>query len=174
MDKYEIQNLKDSVPIETFLHDYLGEPNPAGFYHCPEHDERTPSMRRIPNTQLCHCFGCGKTWDVIGLAKVVFRTDFRGAVDRLSQNRQKRPYSASEYVQRENTRLENERRREQIRAFYDHALTEWTNLDKNLRLYAPRPGDDELDPRYVDALARIDTAAATLDSAAAQLREAGG
>lgn len=51
---------------------------------CPFHDEKTPSFKIDPDTQLWHCFGCGKGGDVFGYVMESENVDFPDAVRELA------------------------------------------------------------------------------------------
>lgn len=48
------------VPISDFLLF-----NSAGMAKCPFHKEHTPSFHKLPGNKRGHCFGCGRTADLI-------------------------------------------------------------------------------------------------------------
>ena len=62
-------------PYAIFLEDYLIEYHHLSHndlkkpFHClnPEHKDEHPSMHVMKNKTHCHCFACGKTYDLIGL-----------------------------------------------------------------------------------------------------------
>ena len=52
---------------------------------CPIHDEKTPSCKIDPSTQLWHCFGCGAGGDVFSLVMKLDDLDFPDAVRALAE-----------------------------------------------------------------------------------------
>jgi len=53
--------------------------------NCPFHNEKTPSFKIDPATQLWHCFGCGKGGDAFGFMMESERLEFPDAVRRLAE-----------------------------------------------------------------------------------------
>lgn len=51
---------------------------------CPFHGEKTPSFKIDPDTQLWHCFGCGKGGDVFGYVMESENMEFPEAVAELA------------------------------------------------------------------------------------------
>ena len=51
---------------------------------CPFHNEKTPSFKIDPGTQLWHCFGCGKGGDVFGYVMEREKLEFPEAVRQLA------------------------------------------------------------------------------------------
>lgn len=51
---------------------------------CPFHDEKTPSFNVNPAAGFYHCFGCGKSGDVINFVMEVEHLSFAEAVERLA------------------------------------------------------------------------------------------
>lgn len=49
----------------------------------PDHEDKTPSFNITPEKQLFHCFGCGKTGDVIRFVEQYKNCKFREALDLL-------------------------------------------------------------------------------------------
>lgn len=52
--------------------------------NCPFHDEKTPSFKIDPETQLFHCFGCGAGGDVFGYVMRMENVEFPEAVTQLA------------------------------------------------------------------------------------------
>ena len=51
---------------------------------CPLHNEKTPSFKIDPSTQLWHCFGCGEGGDVFSFIMKTEDLSFPEAVRRLA------------------------------------------------------------------------------------------
>ncbi len=51
---------------------------------CPVHNEKTPSCKVDPATQLWHCFGCGAGGDIFGFLMKVDGMSFPEAVQTLA------------------------------------------------------------------------------------------
>ena len=51
---------------------------------CPFHSEKTPSFSVNEGKQFYHCFGCGKSGDVIGFVQEYYRLPFMEAVEKLA------------------------------------------------------------------------------------------
>ena len=51
---------------------------------CPFHSEKTPSFSVNEGKQFYHCFGCGKSGDVIGFVQEYYRLPFVEAVEKLA------------------------------------------------------------------------------------------
>lgn len=52
---------------------------------CPLHGERTPSLAVSPDKGVFHCFGCGRSGDVITFVREIDNLDFPGAVEQLAK-----------------------------------------------------------------------------------------
>jgi DNA primase len=52
---------------------------------CPFHQEDSPSFHVIPQRQIWHCFGCGRTGDVFTFVELTEKTDKRGALQMLAE-----------------------------------------------------------------------------------------
>ncbi|HEV7209357.1 MAG TPA: DNA primase [Mycobacteriales bacterium] len=52
---------------------------------CPFHEEKTPSFNVNPSLGFYHCFGCGKSGDVISFVQETEALSFVEAVERLAQ-----------------------------------------------------------------------------------------
>lgn len=52
---------------------------------CPLHGERTPSLAVSPDKGVYHCFGCGRSGDVITFVREIENLDFAGAVEQLAK-----------------------------------------------------------------------------------------
>lgn len=79
--------VREHAPVAGVL-DLLGHPpQPDGQLSCPSpsHPDRHPSARMYPDTRKVHCFGCGSTWDVIGLVQEVRGVSFPEAVAYLEE-----------------------------------------------------------------------------------------
>lgn len=52
---------------------------------CPSvtHNDQNPSAKIYDDTNTCYCFGCKKSWDVIGYTREVFNCDYKEALERL-------------------------------------------------------------------------------------------
>lgn len=79
--------VREHASVEGVL-DMLGvEVQPDGQLSCPSptHPDRHPSARVYADTRKVHCFGCGSTWDVIGLVQMMQGLGFSEAVAFLEQ-----------------------------------------------------------------------------------------
>lgn len=64
-----IAHVKSSLDIAKVVGDELGAPTKTGqdtMWCCPFHGEKTPSFSAYGPMQIYHCFGCGKSGDVVG------------------------------------------------------------------------------------------------------------
>ena len=52
---------------------------------CPLHGERTPSLAVSPDKGVFHCFGCGRSGDVITFVREIDNLDFPAAVEQLAK-----------------------------------------------------------------------------------------
>ena len=52
---------------------------------CPFHSEKTPSFSVNEGKQFYHCFGCGKSGDVIGFVQEYYKLPFIDAVEKLAK-----------------------------------------------------------------------------------------
>lgn len=83
----DIATVKERVNIEDVISEHVtlrraGAGSLKGL--CPFHDERTPSFNVRPAVGVYHCFGCGKSGDVITFVMDVDHLNFTEAVERLA------------------------------------------------------------------------------------------
>lgn len=81
---FDVDTIKQ-VPITTVM-DRPAHHGQSGrdFYHCPFHQERTPSFVVYKDQNTYHCFGCQAHGDVIDLYMRLYRVDFIQACTALS------------------------------------------------------------------------------------------
>lgn len=78
--RIDLDALKDMVPASWVLED-AGYVIHRGFTLCPNHAEKTPSLKVYE--RHVHCFGCGFHADVLALSQAIHRSDFSTAVGRI-------------------------------------------------------------------------------------------
>jgi DNA primase len=61
----KISEIKSRLTILQVLNHYNLEPDKNNLLNCPFHEDKTASLQVYPKTNTYHCFGCGKTGDVI-------------------------------------------------------------------------------------------------------------
>lgn len=82
-----ISNIKNLVRIEDVIGRYINLKRSGKNYiaNCPFHNDKTPSFTVSPEKGLFHCFGCGKTGDVITFVMDIEKISFMDAVRKLSK-----------------------------------------------------------------------------------------
>lgn len=132
--------IKSAVQIPALLELFGLTPNRQGFLRCPFHDgDSTPSLKVYPGGRGWYCFGCHRGGDVISLAMELYRTDYKGAVNRL--NREFHlclGRSSGDEFQRLRTGMSiYERRRQQAEAEEQYELDwlEWAQCNQFIRTW---------------------------------------
>ena len=80
---YFAQEIKDRISAKEAFVFYGIAINQKGFANCPFHRERTASMKVYDSNRGYHCFGCGKSGDVIAFVRDYFGLSFVEAVKKL-------------------------------------------------------------------------------------------
>lgn len=81
-----LEALKSQIDIVDILEDHI-ELKKAGANFkacCPFHGEETPSFVVSPVKQICHCFGCGVSYDAIGFVQELKKLTFVEAVEDIA------------------------------------------------------------------------------------------
>jgi len=83
----DVKDLKAKIDIVEIVSQYVKLKKVGKNYVglCPFHKEKTPSFTVSPDTQLYHCFGCGKSGDVITFIQEIEGLSFVEAVDKLGE-----------------------------------------------------------------------------------------
>lgn len=78
----DIQRVRDATDIVQLVSEsvLLKQRGRLWWGNCPFHQEKTPSFKVDPATQLWHCFGCGAGGDVFGFVMQSQGLDFADAV----------------------------------------------------------------------------------------------
>ena len=118
-----------------------------------------------------HCFVCGESGDLITFVQKYFSLSFMDAVKKLNDDfnlnlplnhkislRQKREIEKNQR-ERQNKRLQDDL----LMKEYHNALDEYIRLDKQFNTYKPKSPDEELNPLFVEALQKRETASQKLD-----------
>ncbi len=84
----DVARVRERTPIDAVVADTVtlrraGGGSLKGL--CPFHDEKTPSFTVRPELGVFHCFGCGKSGDVITFVRETEALTFVEAVERLAQ-----------------------------------------------------------------------------------------
>ena len=181
------REIKDRVTVRDICDLYGIRVDNHGFANCPFHTERTASLKVYPDDRGFHCFGCGKTGDVIDFAKELNHISAHEAAELINNEMHLglsigRPMSLSERLRADRIARERAREREKedaeykaLKDAYDRDLSVYAAFDLIKMQFAPLAvfdgGDGELDPVYMDAVQNLDRAAYRLDCSEAALRE---
>lgn len=83
----DIELVKERTSLESVVSEHVTL-RPAGSGSlkglCPFHDEKSPSFNVRPQVGYYHCFGCGKSGDVITFVQEMDHLSFSEAVERLA------------------------------------------------------------------------------------------
>lgn len=161
------QEIVSRVSMRDVFVRYGFTPNRAGFIRCPFHTEKTPSLGAYKNGTRFHCFGCGAGGSVIDFVMQLYHLTYMQAVVKLNADfglclpiggkpslRQRREAAARE--QERKRQAEKERIAAQIQqAYEDIVWLEYSRLEYNRRVYAPKKLGEELHPLFVEALQKM-------------------
>lgn len=83
----DVREIKSRLDIVEIVSEYVPlKKNGQTFWgRCPFHSEKTPSFSVSPERQTFHCFGCGKSGDVITFIMESEHLEFREALERLAE-----------------------------------------------------------------------------------------
>ncbi|MCL4079008.1 DNA primase [Coriobacteriia bacterium Es71-Z0120] len=83
----DIQRVRDATDIVQLISEsvLLKQRGRLWWGNCPFHQEKTPSFKVDPTTQLWHCFGCGAGGDAFGFVMQSQGLDFPDAVRWLAE-----------------------------------------------------------------------------------------
>lgn len=146
------------------------KPNRDGRCQCPVHHGRDRNCKLYIGETGYHCFVCGAHGDVIDLVRHVQGCSFADAVrwlddafnlmlplDRAVTADELR--AARDAVERRKAELKKQIEAEEVLFNLFCCAAETVQvLEDEVQRYAPKPGKDEWDPGYADAVNRLTTA----------------
>lgn len=163
---YSAEAIKSQVTMQDAIALYAPSPAPRhSRIPCPVHGGTNYNLGFTD--RLYHCFVCGSGGDVISFTQHVFGLDFPAALDKLNTDfrcgipldrrmtlRERR--EANRKLSEITSRRELEEAERQLHeALYNLLWDEWTRLDQNRYLYAPKSQDEEFHPLFIEALKNI-------------------
>ena len=142
--------VKQSVSAREAAEHYGIEVKRNGMACCPFHDDRTPSMKL---DRRFHCFGCGADGDVIDFAARLYHLSPKEAAEKLAHDfgliyDSQAPPGKNYIRQKSEAQKFKEENRHCFRvlADYYHLLKQWETI------YSPKTSDEELNPRFIEAI----------------------
>ena len=167
IETYQIDTIKQKVSVHNAVSLYLPKyhVDTKGFMCCPFHNEKTPSMKL--HDSYYHCFGCGKSGDVIALVKDLFNLKFTSAVAKLDKDfccnlNLGASSTFSQRIKAYNITRQAEQKRKASEKLKKRELDTWlafkeklTQLCENKKKYKPKPTDTSLHPLFVQAISEI-------------------
>ena len=88
IDEEDIRRVREATDLVSLVgeHVILKQKGRLFWGCCPFHNEKTPSFKIDPSTQLWHCFGCGKGGDAFGYVMEQEKLEFPEAVRLLADH----------------------------------------------------------------------------------------
>ena len=83
----DVQRVRDATDVIALVAETVPLKKKGRLFwgNCPFHQEKTPSFKVDPTTQLWHCFGCSRGGDAFGFIMESEHLDFPDAVRRLAE-----------------------------------------------------------------------------------------
>lgn len=153
--------VKQSVSMRAIAEQYGMEVKRGGMIVCPFHADKNPSMKL--NEDYYYCFGCGATGDAIDFVARLFGISTREAAEKIAadfglQYDSKVPCP---HPHKTATKAQIAKQRElytsRVLSKYFRLLDEW------LKEYSPQKPEDEVHPRFMEAVQRRDYVEYLLD-----------
>ncbi len=156
------QTVKDSVTTLDAAIRYGITVNRRGMCHCPFHKDKNPSMKV---DKRFHCFGCQADGDVISFTSRLFGINRKAAALKLASDFDLRINSKHlRIVPVQHIPISEEEKTEHCSAHYFRELCDYRQLLVKWReVYAPNSPDDDLHPRFVEALQMLPVVENDLD-----------
>lgn len=153
--------VKQLVSMKEVAEQYGLEVKRDGMAVCPFHADKTPSMKL--NKDYYYCFGCGATGDAIDLVVQLFGISTRQAAEKIAadfglqyDSKAPRPPPCKTA-----TKAQIARQRElytfRVLSKYFRVLNKW------LTEYNPKNPEDQIHPRFMEAVQRKDYVEYLLD-----------
>ncbi len=154
--------VKQSVTVREAAQMYGIEVNRSGMACCPFHDDKNPSMKL--NEEYFYCFGCGATGDVIDFTARLYNLSPKEAAEKLAQDfglvYDSQAPPRRHYVRQKTEAQKFKEDRDhvfRVLADYFHLLQKWeTN-------YTPKTPEENLHPRFMEAIQKKDYTGYLLD-----------
>lgn len=111
------EEIKKNIEMPDLMRSY-GINVRGNMCKCPFHDDSSPSMKVFKDG--CHCFTCGKNWDVFAFVQEIERCDFKTAYRKLGggydqfQNRTNRVLAERQYRLRKEKKEKEERDKKEL------------------------------------------------------------
>lgn len=164
---YFVQEIKRRLSTKEVISFYGVDINSRGFAKCPFHREKTASFKVYDGDRGYHCFGCGKTGDVIKFVQEYFSMSFMESIKKLNDDfllglpigekiSKARQLDAKKkaYIRRK-TIKEWELEKERLENKYWSLFDEVFRLSCQLEKYKPKTMDEEWHPLYIEAVKNI-------------------
>ena len=143
--------VRQSILVREAAELYGIEVNRNGMACCPFHDDHTPSMK--VNEDYFYCFGCGATGDVIDFTARLYDLSPREAAEKLAQdfglNHDRQTSPGKKYVRQKT-------KGQKFREARDHSVRVLTDyyqlLQRWEREYPPKAPEEQLHPRFTEAI----------------------
>lgn len=170
------EEIKNRITMSDACARYGISVNERGFASCPFHTDKTPSMRVYPGKRGFCCFSCGEAGDVIHFTQKLFGIPFRDAMRKLNVDfglnilMDGTPSRQNDAQRREceRRRLQEERdkqEREEAERDYWSKFDRWKALCAQKEKYRPNPLDENLHPKFAEAVRLIPQAEIELEIA---------
>ena len=153
--------VKQSVSMRAIAEQYGLEVKRGGMIVCPFHADKNPSMKL--NEDYYYCFGCGATGDAIDFVAQLFGIGTREAAEKIAadfglqyDNKVPRP-PPRKTATKEQIAKQRELYTARVLSKYFRLLDEW------LKEYSPQKPEDEVHPKFMEAVQRKDYVEYLLD-----------
>lgn len=91
----QIHEIKHLLRIQTVLQHYGHKPDRNHMLRCPFHEDDKPSLKIYPQTDSFHCFGCGKSGDVIEFCSLKEGSKHKGLLKATALTGENKPEQES-------------------------------------------------------------------------------
>ena len=164
---YFAQEIKERLSTKEVISFYGVNINSRGFANCQFHREKTASFKVYDGDKGYHCFGCGKTGDIIAFVQEYFGMSFVEAVKKLNEDfalglpidkkisKSRRLEAAKKAFNRRQSIKKWEKEQQRLEDEYWKCFDECFRLSCQIETYKPKTMDEEWHPLYVDGVQNI-------------------
>ena len=154
--------VKQSITVREAAQMYRIEVNRSSMACCPFHDDKNPSMKL--NEEYFYCFGCGATGDVIDFTARLYNLSPKEAAEKLAQDfglaYDSQAPPRRRYIRQKSEAQKFKEDRDhafRVLADYFHLLRKWETD------YTPKTPEENLHPRFMEAIQKKDYVGYLLD-----------